>query len=212
MNQRGFTILELIVGLLILVVVIGLVTETLLETRSAADRGETMADATRDITQTVRWFSEWTACMSRKGARTLTGDRMIFSITGPRGTVDVTLAPNGSESAWELTMNNRRIYRFPGRISFRYLVEETWRDGVPPDRLPRAVAIRLIHAGDNGVPPWEMIVNTPQAILAAGASVLPAETGIPAEEGPIPAEESAPFSTAATDTGASAALFREMSQ
>ncbi|HPQ39650.1 MAG TPA: hypothetical protein PLV45_04690 [bacterium] len=163
MNRRGFTVLEALVALVLIMSVGILITRTIRETRTAVHRSEVRADITGDMVRALQIAGNGIMTMSRSGPRIFEPDRLQFRIAGSSEDHRMEMVRIDG-ATWEIRMNGRSVHEFQGQAAFQYLSGDTWVDRMPPDVMPRAVAIRLYHARDPGNTPWERVVNTPASI------------------------------------------------
>lgn len=178
MNDRGFTILEALVAIALIAVILGLVTETVLETRAVTEQGErrgsTMGDIVRALTLSQRGIS----AIDFSGDGIFESNRLQVRMTGAAGPERMRVE-NKPSGRCVITINDRTVHAFRGTATFQYLDKDIWRDTMPPDTEPSAVAMRLFHTDDPSGDPWELVVNTPRAFPGVNRTA----TGRSVEEG-----------------------------
>jgi prepilin-type N-terminal cleavage/methylation domain-containing protein len=168
MYNRGFTVLEMMVALALVIVLTGLVFNTVMTTRQAVTRVEDVSD---NAVNAAAFFSE-----SGKLLRNIRIDQpfvfernaLRFQSTFQGVDVEVFSGIEVTDQTSVVKVNGVTKALFFGNVEFGFLNEnDEWRENWDEEHLPVSVVCALISS-TKGISPWEKTFNFLPAIQFTG--------------------------------------------
>ena len=155
MNQRGFTVIELLVSLTIIGVIMSLLIGSMVSTRKFTRESELRADAFTSVTRSMDVLRNSIQTMIPNQETRLDFDSLKFNYR-KSGEIQ-TLQVEKQDDGFKIHDSGRSVFLFPGNLSFRYLVGEVWLDQLEGNQLPFAVAVSAQYPGSSV--DYELVIN-----------------------------------------------------
>ncbi len=164
MITRGFTVIEMLVGITLLATILGLSTHAILMTRNTVTESELDVDQVVSVAAFLRETSRWAEGMVPADSMVATSTTLSFECMEGDNRIPVTI---GSEENGMVVVRVRSDIRarFKGNVAFRYLVDSIWADMGQSGVVPDALSVTLIPEAASGDTPWQMIINLPAGIF-----------------------------------------------
>ena len=155
MNQRGFTVIELLVSLTVIGVIMSLLIGSMVSTRKVTRESELRADAFTSVTRSMDLLRNSVQTMVPDQSARFDSSSLKFSYRKAGETHNVQVEQQGD--GFKLNDSAQSGFLFPGSLSFRYLVGQEWLEQLTGNQQPLAVAISAQYP--ESTVDYELVIN-----------------------------------------------------
>lgn len=160
MNNRGFTVLEMVVALGMAIILTGLVFNAIQTTRRAVTGIDNITDYTTEASDFFRITGQLVRNIQADQPHKLSRESSQFHSIFQGIDVEVFIGNDEAANVAVVKIDGITRSRFSGQVEFRYFTgSEEWLQDWHEEHAPVSVLCALIPRSEV-LEPWELIVNT----------------------------------------------------